>query len=77
MRDLEGGFVEVCLDLDGTVVGVIVVEGGGKGEEPGFGVLGGKGGGGEDEEESEEGDKKGEVEPEEEGIVVGFGGWDL
>ncbi|KAG4960347.1 hypothetical protein JHK87_036980 [Glycine soja] len=77
VRDLEGGFVEVCLDLDGTVVGVIVVEGGGKGEEPGFGVLGGKGGGGEDEEESEEGDKKGEVEPEEEGIVVGFGGWDL
>ena len=30
MRDLEGGFVEVCLDLDGTVVGVIVVEGEGR-----------------------------------------------
>ena len=37
----------------------------------------GKGGRGEDQEESEEGDKKGEVELEEEGIVVGFGGLGL
>ena len=54
----------MCLDLDGAAVGVVVAEGGGKGEEPGFGVLGGEGGGGEDEEESEEEDREGAVEPE-------------
>ena len=70
-----GGFVGVCLDLDGAVIGVVVAKGGGgEGEEPVFGVLGAKGGGGEDEEESEKGDKEGEVELEGEGIVVGFGG---
>ena len=55
-----GGFVGVCLDLDGAVIGVVVAKGGGEGEEPVFGVLGAKGGGGEDEEESEKGDKEGE-----------------
>ena len=40
MRDLEGCFVEVCLDLDGAAIGVVVAEGGWKGEEPSFGVLG-------------------------------------
>ena len=47
-KDLKGGFVGVCLDLDGATVGIVVAEGGGKGEELGFGVLGGEGGGGED-----------------------------
>ena len=56
-RDLEGGFIGVCLDLDGAVVGVVVA----------------KGGGGEDEEESKEGDEEGEVELEGDGVVVGFG----
>ena len=59
-RDLEGGFIGVCLDLDGAVVGVVVA----------------KGGGGEDEEESKEGDEEGEVELEGDGVVVGFGGWE-
>ena len=47
-KDLKGGFVGVFLDLDGATVGIVVAEGGGKGEELGFGVLGGEGGGGED-----------------------------
>ena len=29
----------MCLDLDGAAIGVVVAEGGWKGEEPSFGVL--------------------------------------
>ena len=73
-EDLDGGFVGMCLDLDGAAVGVVVAEGGREGEEPGLGVLGGEAGG-QDKEESEEGDGEGEVEPEGEGVVVAVGGW--
>lgn len=56
-----------CLDLDGSTLGVVVAEIGGEREEPGFGVLGGKGRE-RNEEESDERDYDGGVEPESEGV---------